>query len=57
MRQLPAVESFGYQHSVGTSIAAARAAARIVAPSAMGTDWPSMVSVGTRITSGADAKF
>jgi hypothetical protein len=52
MRQLAALERRGYQHSVGTSIAADRAASRMVDPSAMVTDRPLMVSVGTRATSG-----
>src|SRR5688572_16547820 len=46
IRQLPTIGSFGYQHSVGTSIPRARAASRIVAPAATVTERPLMVSVG-----------
>src|SRR5688572_5948003 len=46
IRQLPTTGSFGYQHSVGTSIASARAASRMVDPSGTETVRPSMVSVG-----------
>src|SRR5918993_792090 len=46
IRQLPTTGSFGYQHKVGTSIASARAASRMVDPSGTETVRPSMVSVG-----------
>src|SRR5512137_222446 len=44
-RQEPTTGSFGYQQSVGTSISAARAASRIVAPVSTVTVRPSIVSV------------
>ena len=46
MRQLPTVGSFGYQQSVGTSTPCARAASRMVSPSAIGTGCPLIVSEG-----------
>src|SRR5690348_7087797 len=46
MRQLPTVGSFGYQQSVGTSIPAARAASRIVAPGSKGIARPFTLRVG-----------
>ena len=46
IRQLPAIGSLGYQHSVGISIPAARAASRIVAPSGASIERPSSCSLG-----------
>ncbi len=46
MRQLPTVGSFGYQQRVGISTPCARAASRMVSPSAIGTDCPLIVSEG-----------
>src|SRR5678816_970229 len=44
--QLPTTGSFGYQHNVGTSIASARAASRMVDPAGTVMERPSIVSVG-----------
>ena len=51
IRQLPTTGSFGYQHSVGTSIASARAASSMVDPAGTVTDRPSIVSVGMKTDS------
>ncbi len=51
IRQLPTTGSFGYQHNVGTSIASARAASRIVDPAGTVTERPSIVSVGIKTDS------
>src|SRR3982750_552416 len=51
IRQFPTTGSFGYQHSVGTSIAIARAASRMVDPSGTVTERPSIVSVGMKTDS------
>src|SRR5688500_5449704 len=45
MRQLPTTGSSGYQHSVGISMPAERAASSIVAPAAAAIAFPSIVSV------------
>ena len=58
IRQLPTTGNFGYQHSVGTSIAIARAASRMVDPSGTVMERPSIVSVGmTRTRRGGQAIF
>ena len=49
MRQFPTVGSWGSQHRVGIVIPAARAASRIVLPSATVTDRPSIVNVGMTV--------
>src|SRR4051794_39530886 len=46
IRQFPTTGNFGYQQSVGTSIAIARAASRMVDPSGTVMERPSIVSVG-----------
>src|SRR6476619_644144 len=51
IRQLPTTGSFGYQQSVGTSIASERAASRIVDPAGTETVRPSIVSVGMKTDS------
>src|SRR6476661_2292238 len=61
IRQFPTTGNFGYQHSVGTSIAIARAASRMVDPSGTVTERPSIVSVGMKTDSskrtGDDAEY
>jgi len=46
IRQLPTVESFGYQHKVGISMPAPRAASRMVCPSSALSVRPSIFSAG-----------
>ena len=46
MRQLPTMESLGYQHSVGMSMPAARAASRIVASAVAVSVRPLMARLG-----------
>src|SRR6187401_2369400 len=46
MRQLATMGSFGYQHSVGISMPAVRAASRMVAPGVKSTRVPLMVNAG-----------